>query len=442
MEAAILVFLVMVFVAVGFLLLRTVRDAPDRAEMARLRQREADYQEVSRQLQERIAACGILETEKARLEANLDNEKRNAGEKLQLLQDAEERLKKEFENLAGKIVEDKGRILTSENRDRLSEMLKPFKDDMESFRKRVDEVHKNDTEQSARLLEQVRQLHEMSNKVSDEANNLAKAIKGDSKAQGDWGELIVERIIEASGLEKGREYDTQVTMKAEDGSSKRLDFIIYLPGGKSVIIDSKVSLTAYAQYCQATDEATQEVALAAHLDSVYKHVGELMSKDYSHLLGNKTLDFVIMCVPNEPAYQTALKASPELIYDLAKTNVVITGPTTLMITLKLISQIWRRENENRNAEKIAERAGRMYDQVALIIEAMLDAQRKLGGVSESFDLALKRLKDGRGNLVGRVEELRRLGAKVSKQLSSSIVEEAGVEEDDMEEAEPVKELTP
>lgn len=442
MEAAILVFLVILFVAVGYLLLRTLRDAPDRDEMVRLRQREADCQEVSRQLQERIEACGILETEKARLEANLENEKRNAGEKLQLLQDAEERLKKEFENLAGKIVEDKGRMLTSENRERLSDILKPFKDDLESFRKRVDEVHKNDSEQSIKLLEQVRQLHDLSNKVSDEANNLAKAIKGDSKAQGDWGELIIERIIEAAGLEKGREYDTQVTQRAEDGSAMRMDFVIYLPGDKSVIIDSKVSLTAYAQYCEATDDAMRTSALGAHLDSVYKHVNELIEKDYSQLLGSRTLDFVIMCVPNEPAYQEALRASPDLIYDLAKTNVVMTGPTTLMITLKLISQIWRRENENRNAEKIADRAGRMYDQVTLIIEAMLDAQRRLGGVTESFDLALKRLKDGRGNLVGRVEELRRLGAKVNKQLSASIVQEAGVEADDMEEDEPVKKLTP
>jgi DNA recombination protein RmuC len=433
MEVAILVFLVLVFIAVGVILLRILKDAPDRAEMVRLRQRESDYEHVVAQLQERIAVCGVLEADKARLEANLDNEKRNAEEKLVLLKESEERLKKEFENLASKIVEDKGRLLTSENRERLSELLKPFKDDLESFRRRVDEVHKNDTEQSVKLLEQVRQLHEMSNKVSDEANNLAKAIKGDSKAQGDWGELIIERIIEAAGLEKGREYDTQVTQRAEDGSAMRMDFVIYLPGNKSVIIDSKVSLTAYAQFCEAVDEEAQSVAMGAHLDSVYKHVNELIEKDYSQLLGSRTLDFVIMCVPNEPAYQAALRASPELIYDLAKTNVVMTGPTTLMITLKLISQIWRRENENRNAERIADRAGRMYDQVTLIIEAMLEAQRRLGGVTDSFDLALKRLKDGRGNLVGRVEELRRLGAKVNKQLSAAIVQEAGVDEDDTEE---------
>lgn len=440
MEVAILVFLVMVFVAVGMILLRITKDAPDRAELARLRQRESDYEQIVIQLKERIAVCSELEADKARLEANLDNEKRNAKEKLVLLQESEERLKKEFEILASKIVEDKGRMLTTENRERLSEILKPFKDDLESFRRRVDEVHKNDTEQSVKLLEQVRQLHEMSNKVSDEANNLARAIKGDSKAQGDWGELIIERIIEAAGLEKGREYDTQVTQRAEDGSAMRMDFVIYLPGGKSVIIDSKVSLTAYAQYCEATDDEQKDRAMDAHLDSVYKHVNELIKKDYSQLLGSRTLDFVIMCVPNEPAYQAALRASPELIYDLANTNLVITGPTTLMITLKLISQIWRRENENRNAEKIADRAGRMYDQVTLIIEAMLDAQRRLGGVTDSFELALKRLKDGRGNLVGRVEELRRLGAKVNKQLSAAIVEEAGVSEDDIDDSEDVEEL--
>jgi len=422
--------LAVVIALLAFVAFRAVKDSPDRGELARLRTREQDYQTAATELQEKTRLIGVLEVEKAKLTADLDNERRVAADKLKLLQDAEARLKTEFENLANKIFEDKGKALTEQNRERISGLLQPLKEQLESFRRRVDEVHKNDTEQSARLLEQVRQLQELSNKVSDEANNLAKAIKGDAKKQGDWGELVVERIFEASGLERGREYDGQVSIRAEDGSLKRPDFIVYLPGEKAVVVDSKVSLTAFERFCSLDDDDARGAALSEHVQSVRNHVEELRSKSYHNLLGNRTLDFVIMCVPLEPAFQMAMQSDKSLFYDLAKTNVVITGPATLMITLKLIAQIWRRENENRNAEVIAERAGKMYDQVMLITEAMLEAQKKLGGVSESFDLALKRLKEGRGNLIGRVEELRRLGAKVNKQLPSSVTGEAFVEEDE------------
>ena len=429
MAIATFIALIVVIILLGYVIVRIAKDAPDRAELAALRTRDQDYREATNRLQERADAIEKLQSEKATLIADLANEKRAAAEKLKLLEDAEARLKTEFENLANRILENKGKALTEENRERLSDLLKPFKDQLADFRRRVDEVHKDDTEQSAKLLEQVRQLHELSNKVSDEANNLAKAIKGDSKKQGDWGELIVERIFEASGLQRGREFDAQVGLRAEDGSLKKPDFIVYLPGNKAVIVDSKVSLTAFERFCADEDDAAKSLALQDHLQSVRNHVEALRSKDYTKLLGNKSLDFVIMCIPLEPAYQTALQADQNLVYDLAKTNVVITGPTTLMITLKLIAQIWRREHENRNAEIIADRAGRLYDQVTLIVEAMTDAQKKLSGVSESFDLALKRLKEGKGNLIGRVEELRKLGAKVNKQLPAAIVEQAATDED-------------
>jgi len=428
MDIAILIALVLTLITLGILAWRVIKDAPDRAELARLQTRDQDFQAASRQLHDRAQAVEHLQTANAKLTADLENEKRTGSEKLQFLEDAETRLKKEFENIASKIFEDKGKVLTEQNRERISGLLQPFKEQLESFRKRVDEVHKNDTEQSAKLLEKVRQLQELSNKVSDEANNLARAIKGDAKKQGNWGELIVERIFEASGLEREREYDAQVGLRAEDGTLKKPDFVVYLPGEKAVIVDSKVSLKAYEAFCSADDEATQNQALKEHLQSVRQHVTQLRTKEYSHLLGNKTLDFVLMCIPLEPAYQTALQADKELLYDLAKSHVVITGPTTLMITLKLIAQIWRREHENRNAEVIADRAGRMYDQVVLIIEAMTDAQKKLGYVSDAFELALKRLHSGRGNLVGRVEEIRKLGAKVKKQIATEILDEANIDQ--------------
>lgn len=357
-----------------------------------------------------------LQVENARLNAELEHERQNATEKLQLLQAAENRLKTEFENLANRIFEDKGKAFSEQSRERLGSLLLPLKDQIDAFRKRIDEVHRHDTEQSARLVEQVRALQALSNKVSDEANHLASAIKGDTKTQGDWGELVMERIFEAAGLERGREYETQVAMRSAEGALQKPDFMLTLPGGKAIILDAKVSLTAYARSAAAGDETTRAGAIREHVQSVRRHIEELRNRRYDDLLGNRTLDFVIMCIPLEPAYQAALQADPELLYDLARTNVVLTGPATLMITLKLIAQIWRREHENRNAEAIAEKAGRMHDQVALVYEAMEDAGKRLAGTAEAFALAMNRLKDGRGNLITRALELRRLGAKVSKTL--------------------------
>lgn len=422
MEISILVVLLLAVGILLFIAFRILKDSPAKSEMVRIQSHSQEQQRIIEDLQQKARAFEELIIEKTRLESDLENEKKSAAEKLKLLEESEKRLKTEFENLANRIFEEKGKSITEQNRERIGGLLQPFKEQLESFRKRVDEVHKDDTERSAKLLEQVRQLQELSNRVSDDASNLANAIKGDVKKQGDWGELIIERIFEASGLLRGREFDCQVGLRDEEGSLKKPDFLVYLPGNKVVIVDSKVSLVAFEQFCSSDDADVKNRALAEHLQSVRNHVSELQEKDYSQLLGNRTLDFVIMCIPLEPAFQAAIQNDKDLIYDIAKTNVVISGPNTLMITLKLIAQIWRRENENRNAEVIADRAGRMYDQVALIADAMADSRKKLAGLTESFDLVWKRLKEGKGNLISRVEEIKRLGAKVNKQIPESLIE--------------------
>jgi len=410
-----------------FVAYRVVRDAPLKAELQRLRLVEEDAVRRANELAKKSSDLEAANIRFARLESDLDNERRSAAEKTALMQESEVRLKSEFEHLSNRIFEERGRAFGQENRERLETLLQPLREQLDAFRKRVDEVHSSDTELSGRLIEQVRQLQELSGRVSDEANTLAKAIKGDSKTQGDWGELIIERIFEASGLEKGREYVVQESFRQEDGQLKRPDFLVMLPGNKAVIVDSKVSLTAYERYCALDDEPQQAQALREHTQSVLRHITELQSKEYSALGGNRTLDFVIMCIPLEPAWQAVMKADPELMYGLAGKNVVLCGPATLMITLKLIAQIWRRENENRNAELIAEKAGRIYDQVLLVLEAVIDGRKKLSALSDSFDLALKRLKEGRGNLVGRVEEIRKLGAKVTRQIPSELAVDAETE---------------
>jgi DNA recombination protein RmuC len=397
-ETLISLLLLVLLLVLGYLLLRSQRDA------------------------QRLAV------DNARLQATLDHEREAGAAAAEARQLNDGRLQATFENLANRIVEERGSALSEQNRQRLDGLLEPFRLQLDSFRQRVDEVHRNDTELSARLLEQVRQLQELNSRVSEEANNLARAIKGDSKKQGDWGELIVERMFEASGLLRGREYTVQQSDRTDDGRLVRPDFMVHLPGNKAVIVDAKVSLTAYERWCSEEDGFRKNEALQEHVRSVRRHVAELEKKDYASLGGNRTLDFVIMCIPLEPAYQAAMQADPELFYELAGKNVVVTGPATLMITLRLIAQIWRRENENRNAELIAERAGKIYDQVVLVADAMLDARKKLTGVSESFDLAMKRLTEGRGNLAGRAEEIRRLGAKVSKRLPGDMTDTESGEE--------------
>ncbi|MCF7837554.1 MAG: DNA recombination protein RmuC [Candidatus Marinimicrobia bacterium] len=424
MDGLIVVLLGLLTVGVGTLAFVLWRRGPRQALCARLEWQVREFDTQRAGFEQQARELEALKDAYARLEERAALERRQADEKAALLETAEKRLQTAFENLAQRIFSEQGRTLNTEHRERLTAVLTPFKEQLDAFRRRVDEVQRDEGARAAQLLEQVRQLQASSNQVSADANRLATAIRGEAKRQGDWGELIVERILEASGLEAGRDYETQNSLVSESGARQRPDFILYLPGNKAVILDAKVSLTAYDRWVNAADEAAAAQARTEHLKSVRQHVAELQAKDYSRLLGNRSLDFVIMCIPIEPAFQAALQADPDLLTDLARAPVVLTGPATLMITLKLIAQIWRREYENRNAERIAERAGLLYDQVTLVVQSLGDAQRRLTQTTASVDEALKRLQTGRGNLVGRVEELRRLGAKVSKQLPDEICQDA------------------
>jgi len=416
--------LLALLVLLGFVAYRIDHDTPLKAELQRLRGVEEEAHALAMKLESKSLELESLKIRQAQLEADISNEQRNAVEKTALMQESESRLKREFENLSNRIFEERGRVLGQENRERMDSLLQPLREQLEAYRKRIEEVHDTDTALSGQLIEEVRQLQRLSGRVSDEANTLARAIKGDSKKQGDWGEMIIERIFEASGLENGREYMAQESFREDEGFLKRPDFMVILPGNKAVIVDSKVSLTAYERFYNLDDDTERTIALKEHVQSVRRHIAGLQSKEYSSIGGNRTLDFVILCIPLESAWQAVMQADPDIMYNLAGKNVVLCGPTTLMITLKLIAQIWRRENENRNAELIAEKAGKIYDQVLLIFDAMMETRKRLAGVSDSFDLALKRIKEGRGNLVGRVEEIRRLGAKVSRQIPSEIAAEA------------------
>ena len=419
----ILVLLVVCIALLGAIWWRLMRDRPERDRIVQLQAIEAQWQQAQESLSEKTRALEALRIEKAQLERDLEHERKQGNEKIALLQQTETRLKQEFENLANRIFESREQAGAELQRSRMTAVLEPFKQQLDAFRQRVEEVHRSETEQAGRLIEQVRQLQTLSNQVSTDANQLALAIKGEAKKQGDWGEVIVERMLEVSGLVLDREYSRQVSERTEDGTLQRPDFVLHLPGDKAVILDAKVSLTAYERYCHAESEEDRTQALKEHVASVRKHFEDLKTRRYDAILGNKTLDFVLMCIPIEPAYQTALQADPDLLYLQAQAPVVITGPSTLMISLKLIAQIWRRENENRNAEKIADRAGRMHDQIVRVYEAIADAQQKMVAPAKAMELAMNRLKDGKGNLLRRADELKQLGAKVSKALPAEYASE-------------------
>ncbi len=410
--------------------IRQQRTAPDAAEMAglkaKLAQNEIQLAELEKLREERSA----LREARASLEARLMAEQKASAEREHVLKDSEQRLSDQFTLLANRILSETGESLQKSSETQLGHLITPLREQLQDFRARVDAVNQASTDRTSSLITLVRELQDKTNTVSQEANQLAQAIRGNAKQQGDWGELIVERILEASGLQKGIEYEAQSSIRMDEGNLVRPDFMVHLPGSKEVILDSKVSLTAYERWASSAEDAVRQQALQEHLKSVRAHVKELQDKDYSQLMGNRSLDFVVMCIPLEPAYQLAMQEDRSLMYDLAASNVVITGPATLMITLKLIAQLWRREKENQNAAVIADKAGKLYDHILRIEESMSRARSQLETVTRSMDEAYNRLTDGRGNAIKRINELKQLGAKVSKTLPASL--EGSLDEDEQD----------
>ena len=369
------------------------------------------------ELTELAGRNNALQLEVVQLKMELQHQQELARDRIAFLENSEKRQQTEFANLANRLLEEKGRQLSEQHREKLSQLVTPFKEQLKEFRERIDRVHEEELKQGATLLTQIRQMQETSNKVSAEANNLAAAIKGDKKKQGNWGELIIERLFESSGLERGREYEAQVSLETENGGRLQPDFVVYLPNDRAVIVDSKVSLLAYEQFCNAATEEERQAALAAHHQAVKNHIQGLRSKNYQDLLKNNTLDFVIMCIPIEPAYQLALYPDHTMLYEQSHLNVVLTGPSTLLITLKLINQIWRREKENRNAAQMAVESGKMFDTFMAMLDNLAELDRALGAARGCYDQVLKRINSGNNNILRQMERIRSLGAKTSRQLS-------------------------
>lgn len=328
-----------------------------------------------------------------------------------------------FKNLASEILEANSRKLDAQSRETLSRVVDPLKERIEEFKKKVDETYTSEARERTSMAEQIKQLISLNQAIDRQAGALTSALKGDTRVQGHWGEMVLERILERSGLQKGREFDTQ---KGADG--KRPDVVVYYPGNHCMVVDSKVSLTAYFEMLEAQSPEIQKLAAARHAASVRGHVKELAGKSYQDLAGERTADFVMMFIPNEPAYMAALSSDQELWEWAYAQKVLIVSPTHLVSALQLVGEVWRHDRQMSNAVDIAERAGAMYDKLAGFVDDMLKIEKGINAATDAYASALNKLSRGRGNLLTRAEALKKLGAKTSKALK---IEAEVDDEDDM-----------
>jgi len=356
-------------------------------------------------------------------ESDLKHITERLNEQKKEVDELQQRFIKEFENLANKILEEKTGKFTEQNKTNLDAILKPLQEKIKDFEKKVEETHKKDIEDRASIQERIRNLIESSNKISEEANNLTKALKGESKTQGNWGELILENILERSGLVKDREYFVQQSLRDDSGNRFQPDVIVKYPGDRSVVVDSKVSLVAYERYVSAKDDKEREKALSDHLISIKSHVKSLSEKSYSDLYQLKTLDFVMLFMPIEPAYLIAIQHEPDLWNYAYEKRILLISPTNLIAALKMIASIWRQEYQSQNVMEIALQSGALYDKFVGLVDDLQDIGNKLESTRKAHDNAMNKLSTGKGNLLGRVENIKKLGAQTKKEIPKDLMED-------------------
>ena len=380
------------------------------------------------ELEQELEGYQAVREENARLLQALSLERRQADEKLKLLAEAKETLAEQFQNLANRIFEEKGEKLVQQNVANLDSLLRPLGERLKEFQVRVEETYDKESKQRFSLQNEIQKLVEVNARMSADALNLTNALKGDSRTQGAWGEVVLERILEASGLQKGREYDLQATFEAADGGKARPDVIIRLPEGKHLVIDSKVALTAYDAYCSAEDDLTKKRELARHVESLRTHVKGLAEKNYQSLYDIRTPDFVLMFVPIEAAFSLAVRERQDLFEDAFRRGVMVVTSTTLLFSLRTIANIWRYEYQNRNAQELVRQCTALYDKFVGFVVDLEEIGRRLKAAQSSYDDAYGKLASGKGNLIRQVERIRELGLKPSKPLPGHLTELAAENE--------------
>ena len=379
---------------------------------------------VEGRLQEAEQQLGILNAQIAALNTQLTQERSQNAEKITLLQSAREELTSQFKNLANEILEEKSKRFSEQNQQSLGQLLEPLKSRLQEFQGKVEQVYVQEGKDRSALAEQVRQLMELNRTVSQEANNLTRALKGSNKTQGNWGELILERVLETAGLRKGEEFDVQESHTTGDGKRLQPDVVLHLPEDRHLVIDAKATLVAYEDYANAEDDKHRDAALKRHLDAVRAHIKGLSDKNYQDLYGLKSLDFVLMFIPIEPAFMLAVTHDRELFMDAWNKNVLLVSPSTLLFVVRTVASLWRQEAQNRNAQDIAKRGAELYDKLAGFVEDMESLGNRLAQAQKDYDGAIGKLSTGRGNLIRQAEMLKKLGVKPNKALPTAVVEQA------------------
>jgi DNA recombination protein RmuC len=355
-----------------------------------------------------------------RLEAELDSERKQVQHRIESLNEAKEALSNQFKNLANEILEDKSRKFTEHNALQLDLLLKPLQTKLTEFKEQVSHSYDQEARERFALKNEIERLANLNIKMSDEARSLTNALKGDSKIQGNWGELVLESILESSGLRKGEEYLVQDSHAQADGGWLQPDVIVKLPEGRHLIIDSKVSITAYARHTEASDSAIAEQELLAHIQSIRQHIQGLSAKNYAGIADLSTVDFVLMFVPIEPAFLSALKAAPNLYQDALAKNIILVCPSTLMATLRTVAHLWRQDQQNKNAMEIARQCANLYDKFVGFVEDLEQIGKRLDQAQSSYHDAFNKLKSGKGNLIKAAERVKELGVKPSKMIANHL----------------------
>lgn len=365
-----------------------------------------------------------LSIENTEQKTRLEETKILAEEKQRILIQSELRLNEQFENLANRIFNNSGKKIEEQNKQSLNHLLTPLREQLEGFKKQVQDSFSQEAKERHTLTYEIRNLQKLNDQMTKEAVNLTNALKGNNKTQGNWGEVILNRILENSGLREGHEYELQVSLNNENNQRMQPDVIVHLPQGNDVIIDSKVTLIAYERYFNSEDEHDRSKAMAEHLIAVRNHIKQLSQKDYHKLNGVKSLDYILMFIPVEPAFLAAIDQDPALINDALKQNIMIVSPTTLLVALRTINNLWRYEYQNRNAELIADRASKLYDKVRGFIEDMEILGNSLDKAQQTYHSSMNKLAKGRGNIIGQLEQFREMGIEVKKPIKTEISESA------------------
>ena len=403
------------------------------AQLAELRSQHVQALETARELGQADGDKAVRIGEmQAQLTAAARAQAENEARLKALVEETEKRFTAAFEALAGKILDEKTTKFTETNHSKLNELLEPFRERLKDFQKKIEDTHLTEVTERRSLKDELKRLMDLNQQVSQDTKNLTTALKGEAKTQGTWGEFILERALELSGLVKGREYEVQDSRRNEAGDRQQPDVVIRLPEDRRIVVDSKVSLVAFERYASADNDDDRAAALRSHLLSVRTHITTLGEKNYPALYGFESLDFTLLFIPVEPAFLVAVQADQDLYAMAWKKNIVLVSPTTLLATLRVVESVWRIERQNRNVMKIAEQAGRMHDAFVAFVIELEKVSRNLQTAGSSLDTAIRKLHTGRGNLVKRALDIKTLGAKASKALPAELVERA----DDVDEELP------